>query len=147
MKKLLYLFLAITVACSSGDDSTTPDNNDPQTFFEKYDSVVWEEEEDYEDYINRIQFNNGTSVSFNYYTVEEDYIDCGVALLDSAGELIEENENSFVLFNEDFEGDTNYSYTITVSAIDGGSKLTAVNSDFPNEPVVYNRTTLSQPCD
>ena len=30
MKKLLYLFLAITVACSSGDDSTTPDSNDPQ---------------------------------------------------------------------------------------------------------------------
>lgn len=28
MKKLLYLFLAITVACSSGDDSTTPDSND-----------------------------------------------------------------------------------------------------------------------
>ena len=28
MKKLLYLFLAITVACSSGDDSS--DNNDPQ---------------------------------------------------------------------------------------------------------------------
>ena len=27
MKKLLYLFLAITVACSSGDDST--ENNDP----------------------------------------------------------------------------------------------------------------------
>lgn len=30
MKKLLFLFLAITVACSSGDESTTPDNNDPQ---------------------------------------------------------------------------------------------------------------------
>jgi len=28
MKKLLYLFLVITVACSSGDDSTTPDSND-----------------------------------------------------------------------------------------------------------------------
>ena len=28
MKKLLYLFLAISVACSSGDDSTTPDSND-----------------------------------------------------------------------------------------------------------------------
>lgn len=142
MKKLLYLFLALTViSCSKDDD------NDPQTFFEKYDSVVWEEEEDYEDYINRIQFNNGTSVSVNYYSVEEDYIDCGVDLLDSAGELIEVNENSFVLFIEYFEGDTDYSYTITVSAIDGGSKLTIVGSDFPNEPDVYNRTTLSQPCD
>ena len=59
MNKLLYLILAITfISCSKDDD------NDPQTFFEKYDSVVWEE--DYEDYINRIQFNNGTSVSVNY---------------------------------------------------------------------------------
>jgi len=142
MNKLLYLILAITfISCSKDDD------NDPQTFFEKYDSVVWEEEEDYEDYINRIQFNNGTSVSVNYYSVEGDYIDCGVDLLDSAGELIEVNENSFVLFIEYFEGDTDYSYTITVSAIDGGSKLTIVDSDIPNEPDVYNRTTLSQPCD
>jgi len=61
MNKLLYLILAITfISCSKDDD------NDPQTFFEKYDSVVWEEEEDYEDYIYRIQFNNGTSVSVNY---------------------------------------------------------------------------------
>lgn len=30
MKKLLYFFFAITVACSSGDDAATPDNNDPQ---------------------------------------------------------------------------------------------------------------------
>ena len=142
MNKLLYLILAITfISCSKDDD------NDPQTFFEKYDSVVWEEEEDYEDYIYRIQFNNGTSVSVNYYSVEGDYIDCGVDLLDSAGELIEVNENSFVLFIEYFEGDTDYSYTITVSAIDGGSKLTIVDSDIPNEPDVYNRTTLSQPCD
>jgi len=57
------------------------------------------------------------------------------------------NENSFVLFIEYFEGDTDYSYTITVSAIDGGSKLTIVYSDFPNEQDVYNRTTLNQPCD
>ena len=142
MRNLLYLFLTLTfISCSKDDD------NEPQLFFEKYDSVVWEEEEDYEDYIYRIQFNNGTSVSVNYYSVEGDYIDCGVDLLDSAGELIEVNENSFVLFIEYFEGDTDYSYTITVSAIDGGSKLTIVYSDFPNEQDVYNRTTLNQPCD
>ena len=61
MRNLLYLFLTLTfISCSKDDD------NEPQLFFEKYDSVVWEEEEDYEDYINRIQFNNGTSVSVNY---------------------------------------------------------------------------------
>ena len=142
MRKLLYLFLALTViSCSKDDD------NEQQSFFEKYDGVVWEEEEDYEDYINIIQFNNGTSVSVNYYGVEGDYVDCGVDLLESSGELIEVNENSFVLFFEYFEGDTDYSYTVTVTAIDGGSKLTVVDSDIPNEPDVFNRTSLNQPCD
>ena len=37
MKQLLYLFLAITVACSSGDD----DSSEPQTFLERYDGIVW----------------------------------------------------------------------------------------------------------
>ena len=116
MRNLLYLFLTLTfISCSKDDD------NEPQLFFEKYDSVVWEEEEDYEDYIYRIQFNNGTSVSVNYYSVEGDYIDCGGDLLDSAGELIEVNENSFVLFIEYFEGDTDYSYTITVLLYTSGS--------------------------
>ena len=142
MKKLLYLFLAITIISCSKDDSS-----EPQTFFEKYDGIVWEEDEDYQDYTNRIQFNNGTSVSVNYYQIEGDYIDCGVDLLDSAGELIEVNENSFVLFIEYFEGDTDYSYTITVTAIDGGSKLSIVDSDIPDEPDMFNRTTLNQPCD
>ena len=40
MKKLLYLFLAITLISCSNDDSDGDSNQ--QTFLEKYDSVVWE---------------------------------------------------------------------------------------------------------
>ena len=89
----------------------------------------------------------GSPEAVDYYEIEGDYIDCGVDLLESAGELIEVNENSFILFIEYFEGDTDYSYTYTVSAIDGGSKLSIVDSDIPDEPDVFNRTTLNQPCD
>jgi hypothetical protein len=39
MKKILYLFLAVTMfACSSGGD----DNNSNETFLERYDGVVWD---------------------------------------------------------------------------------------------------------
>ena len=141
MKKLLFLFLAaVTLSCSK-DDST-----EPQTFFEKYDGVVWEESHPY-DYVNRIQINNGNSVYVNQFFQEEDYIDCSTELLENSGELLEVNENSFVMYVEYFEGDTDYSYTITISATDGGSNLTLVDSDIPNEPAVFNRTSLSQPCD
>ena len=141
MRNLLYLFLTLTViSCSKDDD------NEPQLFFEKYDGVVWEESHSY-DYISRIQINNGNSIYVTTYFQEENYADCSTELLETEGELLELNGNSFVLFIEYFEGNTDYSYTITVTAIEDGSKLTIVDSDFPNEPALYNRTTLSQPCD
>ena len=42
MKKLLYFFLAITIISCGGDDDSNGNSNQPQTFLEKYDSVVWE---------------------------------------------------------------------------------------------------------
>ena len=145
MKKLLYLFFAINIISCGGDDDSN-ETNEPQSFFEKYDGVVWEKIHPF-DYISRIQINNGNSISVNAYFQEQDYTDCSTEPLEDDSELIEVNENSFVLFIEDFEGDMDVSYTVTVTAIEEGSKLTIVDSDFPNDPDVYNRTTLNQPCD
>ena len=37
MKNLLYLFLAITVACGGDDDSS-----EPQTFLERFNGTIWQ---------------------------------------------------------------------------------------------------------
>ena len=141
MKKLLYLFVALATLGCSKDDST-----EPQTFFEKYDGVVWEEEESFPDYVYRLQFNNETQPSITYYGQEEGFADCDTELIENTGELTQVNENSFVLYIEYFEGELDYSYTITVTATEGGSKLTIVDSDIPDQPDVYNRTSLNEPC-
>ena len=141
MKKLLFLFLAAATLSCSKDDST-----EPQTFFEKYDGVVGEEEEPYPDYIYRLQFNNEMSPSISYYGEEDGFTDCDTDLIENTGELTEVNENSFVLYIEYFEGNLDYSYTITVTATEGGSKLTIVDSDTPDETDVFNRTSLNDPC-
>ena len=42
MKNLFYLFLVLTIFACSSDDSSSDISN--QTFLEKYDGVVWDED-------------------------------------------------------------------------------------------------------
>ena len=141
MKKFLYLFLALTVIACSKDDS----NSEPQTFFQKYDGVVWQE--DTSNYINRVQINNETNPTVVFYYEDSDYSYCDTNLLEADGELTEVNEDSFVLYEEYTEDNVVYSYTITVVVSENGNQLTVTDSDDPEFPQIFNRTTLTDPCE
>lgn len=143
MKKLLYLFLALTVIACSKDDS----NSEPQTFFQKYDGVVWQEDNT-SSTINRVQFNNETNPTVQVYYEDSDGSSyCESELVEAYGELTEVNEDSFVLFEEYTEDNVVYSYTITIAVSENGNQLTVTDSDDPDFPETYSRTTLTDPCE
>ena len=57
MKKLFVIALSfLMIACSSNEDS----NNSNQTFFEKYNGVVWQS---VEIGVFRLQWNNGSKIT------------------------------------------------------------------------------------
>ena len=62
MKKLLLLSALLIFACSSDDSSNNEDNSN-QTFLEKYDGIIWENE--FVAYWVFLRFNNDLS---NWYT-------------------------------------------------------------------------------
>jgi hypothetical protein len=141
MKKLLYLFLVLAVIACSKDDSS-----EPQTFFQKYDGVVWQENTS--DYINRVQINNETNPTVLVYFEDSDgYSYCDSELVEADGELTEVNEDSFVLYEEYTENNVVYSYTITIAVSENGNQLTAIDSDDPDFPQIFSRTTLTEPCE
>jgi hypothetical protein len=141
MKKLLYLFLVLAVIACSKDDSS-----EPQTFFQKYDGVVWQQNTS--DYINRVQINNETNPTVLVYVEDSDgYSYCDSELVEADGELTEVNEDSFVLYEEYTENNVVYSYTITIAVSENGNQLTAIDSDDPDFPQIFSRTTLTEPCE
>ena len=141
MKKLLYLFLVLAVIACSKDDSS-----EPQTFFQKYDGVVWQQNTS--DYINRVQINNETNPTVLVYFEDSDgYSYCDSELVEADGELTEVNEDSFVLYEEYTENNVVYSYTITIAVSENGNQLTAIDSDDPDFPQIFSRTTLTEPCE
>jgi hypothetical protein len=64
MKKLLLLSALFIIACSSDDGSDTNDNSN-QTFLERFDGVVWEDNELSE--IRYTRINNDTTNFFTRY--------------------------------------------------------------------------------
>ena len=141
MKKLLFLFTALLFISCSEDEN----EGSNLTFFEKYDGVVWEEVTEF-DYLNRIQFLNGNIVTVNSYFVEDQDEDCESDLLYSTY-ITELNEDSFVIYNEILENGVDESYTTTVTAFNEGSELMLQDSDDPNYPYYFKRTTLTNPCE
>lgn len=175
MKKLLYLFLALTIiSCGGDDDSGT---NEPQSFFEKYDGVVWEyNDPDNEDNFKRIQFLNQERPRFQEFGLDDfsDYQYCnnnfiapiyGVDVdalqgLEVSWTITEELEDSFELlvqYNSSFCENVEGSYTVTVSVSDVVDELKIESSSNPNfecdgnfyrwyETLRYNRSILNDPC-
>ena len=141
MKKLLFLFTALLFISCSEDEN----EGSNLTFFEKYDGVVWEEVTEF-DYLNRFQFLNGNIVTVNSYFVEDQDEDCESDLLYSTY-ITELNEDSFVIYNEILENGVDESYTTTVTAFNEGSELMTQDSDDPNYPDYFKRTTLTNPCE
>ena len=141
MKKLLLLFALFVFACS-GDNSSDSSN---QTFFEKYDGVVWQEET-LEDYLSRIQINNGNTITWKSYFVEDGDVYCDISTL-LGSNFIEVNENSFS-WNEQAEyNGVIETWITTVTATNNGNNLIIEYSDDPDYPEYYSRTTLTDPCE
>jgi len=141
MKKLLLLSALFVFACS-GDNSLDSYN---QTFFEKYDGVVWQEET-LEDYLSRIQINNGNTITRKSYFVEDGDVYCDISTL-LGSNFIEVNENSFS-WNEQAEyNGVIETWITTVTATNNGNNLIIEYSDDPDYPEYYSRTTLTDPCE
>ena len=65
MKKLLLLSALLIFACSDDDSSDTNNNNSNQTFLERFEGVVWEDNELSE--IRYTRINNDTTNFFTRY--------------------------------------------------------------------------------
>tara|TARA_R110001632_G_scaffold209531_1_gene334291 strand:+ start:941 stop:1369 length:429 start_codon:yes stop_codon:yes gene_type:complete len=142
MKKLTYLFLALIIVACSSDDS-----NSGQTFFEKYDGVVWQEDTP-NNYLFRFQnIVNGNLITANTFFVEEGGSEnCESSTL-PISDFFDVSENSASV-NEQEEYDGNIeTWVTTITVTNNGNNLTIVYSDEPEYPEYYFRTTLNSPCD
>lgn len=78
MKKLLLLSALLIFACSSDDSSNdnNDNNNSNQTFLERYDGVVWEEEYDDLDTFRIMFTNNPLTSTESYFNDENVMLQC-----------------------------------------------------------------------
>ena len=152
MKKLLLLSALLIFACSSDDDSN--DSNSNQNFLEKYDGVFWKEienEQDFaEDYDYWVIFNQNSS-----YDCERYESNCDCSLPSNWGEE-DEDGNSYVISEDsperlvvlvtevgDFE---TYQYTVSIDAINNGTRIEVRNSEEDSNEVEYYDRVSEQPC-
>ena len=79
MKKLLYIFLGLSLifACSddSSDDSIDDSSDGNQLFIEKYDGIVWQRLPLSNDYDIRIAFINSSNSVTQYGDEEGEEVD------------------------------------------------------------------------
>ncbi|MGC6413536.1 MAG: hypothetical protein ACON5K_02425 [Bacteroidia bacterium] len=173
MKRFLILTTILLFACSSDDSS----DNSNQTFFERYDGVVWEldtELTDYpfsEDFIARLQLINGDEIYEKWY--EYDIYDtyCEIDPLTymndtntnyhSYRELIETGSDYFKIRNTEEDGIVNgvtivRTHIVTITATNNGNNLIFeygevtdnVGTEYSSEsPTYLFRTTLTDPCE
>ena len=140
MKKLLLLSVLFILACSSDDSSDTNDNSN-QTFLERYDGVVWEDNDGYlAFYSNPISIklfsNECREVLFN--TFVDGY----------SWNITTNNPTTLVLDYIDNENNvyTNHRFSVsddenimTETAVDYGTNVEVINN--------ASRTTLTDPCE
>lgn len=107
--------------------------------------MVWQEET-LEDYLSRIQINNGNTITRKSYFVEDGDVYCNISTL-LGSNFIEVNENSFS-WNEQAEyNGVIETWITTVTATNNGNNLIIEYSDDPDYPEYYSRTTLTDPCE
>jgi len=139
MKKLLYLFLAITFISCSDDDS---ESNTP--FLTQYNDVIWVETYDETTDYWLIFETNGVTEGKRYDDGSEEYCDsefngwgsgpCPINIIDNSRDLlVAESECEGVV------------YTVTFTVTNSGNTLTAVYSDETGYSEVYVRRN-SVPC-
>ena len=136
MKKILLLSALLIFACSS-DDSTN--DNNTETFLERYADIVWETTETGEvissfninGFIRNVTDNGCAEYIWNVYN-------------SNTGEkwnLLENNYDSAV-WNKEVDGEIEFTATYTVSS--DGNTISEFISD--EETFTAQRTNLTHPC-
>ena len=152
MKKLILLSALLIFACSSDDSS---DNNDDsnQNFLEKYDGVFWKEIDNEQDFASEywIIFNQNSS-----YDCESYASNCNCSTPFNWGEEDEEGnsyvisedspERLVVLVTEVDDFQTYFQYTVSIDAINNGTRIEVRNSEGDSNEVEYYDRVSEQPC-
>ena len=155
MKNLFYLFLAVTIFACSSDSSDTNDNSN-QTFLERYDGVVWQNDlfdpSDPENpqadpvylvFNNSEYFFNGGwfDPELECASFKEGYNDDGLGCVEFI--TIDTNlSDNFKFIITDCEGDSGSLEAIT---FDNGNALRLISSGGMQEQI-FSRTNISNPC-
>ena len=134
MKKLLYLFLAITfIGCSSDDNSNEEPAN--QLFLDIYDGVVWRVVQPKEDYFSdKLNvYSDPSSMSVFYDGCDNaifgepySFTDDGVVIGEVTYSIQNEGQNNIVIFGQFVDNEGNVSpqtRTITCTVSSGGNAL------------------------
>ena len=157
MKKLLYIFLGLSLifACSddSSDDSIDDSSDGNQLFIEKYDGIVWQRLPLSNDYDIRIAFINSSNSITQYGDEEGEEVYCTSYPIEgttndpvdgiTTTSIQEETENSLSIFIEFDDGEDVGSYTTVFTVTSDGSSytLTKTYSDSDsNDDVIYVNT-------
>ena len=142
MKNILYLFLAVTIFACSSDD--TNDNNSNQTFLEKYDGVVWDEDfySTNPEYSYRIIVsNNPKSVTFSEILENADDNWCYTEVIGNEFFTIIENSGDRLVYVEEA---TQYTTRLTVNdnvnLVSEGEEINGLYTQY------FSKTQFSNPC-
>jgi hypothetical protein len=142
MKNILYLFLAVTIFACSSDD--TNDNNSNQTFLEKYDGVVWDEDfySTNPEYSYRIIVsNNPKSVTFSEILENADDNWCYTEVIGNEFFTIIENSGDRLVYVEEA---TQYTTRLTVNdnvnLVSEGEEINGLYTEY------FSKTQFSNPC-
>ena len=151
MKKLLLLFALFILGCSSDDENVNNDSsndNSSLTFTEKYDGIVWKRTNDNfssDDEARAIIHNNPKG--YTYIEMNNNTENCSTTIFDvsEGSELVTITENSGNTLEANVV-DEDGTYTLTFSVSSDETTLTTVSSDYPNDPEIFEKTTLSSSC-
>ena len=141
MKKILLLSALLIFACSSDD---TNDNNSNQTFLEKYDGVVWDEDfySTNPEYSYRIIVsNNPKSVTFSEILENADDNWCYTEVIGNEFFTIIENSGDRLVYVEEA---TQYTTRLTVNdnvnLVSEGEEINGLYTQY------FSKTQFSNPC-
>lgn len=128
MKKLLYLFLAISIISCGGDD----DENSSTNFLSIYNGITWAEPGPFEGQYVRYWYNFSPNGFYEgeAYSADGESVDCGTNYLawgaNNSGysfEVIENSSEILRLFFTETDGQYNYEATITYTVSSDGNSL------------------------
>ena len=143
MKKILYLFLAVTIFACSSDDSS---DNSNQTFLERFDGVVWDEDfySTNPEYSYRIIVsNNPKSVTFNeIYNMDiPNELNCYTEVIGNEFfRIIENSGDRLVYIEEATQYITRLTVNNNVNLVSEGEEINGLYTEY------FSKTQFSNFC-